>query len=631
MECDEFAGLEEQDGAIVIDPPEMLTGGNGGDGASVWICVEVGTDLGLTATSAVSSSDNRGASVAHARNSAAICENGETVMWQNTPGGGNAVCPGEPGDGGEYSVRHDPNLYTHSDGIGYIGGPGGDLNFGYITLGTGERVPAIFPQDRYAGGNGSDVTMRGWWAAGSAQPCQNGASGGAARVIGGRGGRVVEDGLPAFWLARMNLEAGRGGHGTAIAGFAQHGGSCCGTTPGPGGAGGDGGACAEATGGRGGDQPSGRGGNGGNASAGGADGGSGGNGRPPGAGGSPTAVIKATAGEPGEGKWPGNEGTTYVFAGDPGATGDPCPGEPTTTYGIVTARSTSPAIYGYPGFYAPSPSTQQLQPGFTLGGLNNMVLPQLGNSMLFNSDASRLWVANELGGIAMYSNPLSGGDRAPDRVLNLGNEDWRGIWYDEQRDIIYGASLFTALIYAWDEASSGSAERPPDRSFEIAGYLGGARLTGSPGSNRLFVATRVDTVRKVLIYDQAHLATGLQAPSRTLEPADFDTHALAWDGQRDVLYLGAVDGQTIHVYDAASTLQGGVTPDRTITVDFAGMAAEDWISALVAMPENDLLFVSMAEGQVMVFAGASSLNGTPAPATQAQAGTAATALGVYGQ
>jgi len=92
-----------------------------------------------------------------------------------------------------------------------------------------------------------------------------------------------------------------------------------------------------------------------------------------------------------------------------------------------------------------------------------------------------------------------------------------------------------------------------------------------------------------------------------------------------------VDGHTIHVYDSASTLQGAVAPNRTITVDFAGMTAEDWISALVVMPEDNLLFVSMADGQVMVFVNASSLNGTPAPATQAQAGTAATALGVYGQ
>jgi len=375
----------------------------------------------------------------------------------------------------------------------------------------------------------------------------------------------------------------------------------------------------------------GTGGPGGWASATGGQGGDGGNGFPRGIGGEIAVAVVATAGEPGTGNPPGEQANAYTDWYERGHEGAPCPGEPVDNYGIVTSRSTSPAIYGYPGFYAPSPSTQQLAPGFTLGGLNNMVLPQLGSSMLFNSDASRLWVANELGGIALYSNPLSGGDRAPDRVLNLGNEDWRGIWYDEQRDIIYGASLFTALIYAWDEASTGSADRPPDRSFEIAGYLGGARLTGSRGSDRLLVATRVDTVRKVLIYDQAHLATGLQAPSRTLEPADFDTHALAWDGQRDVLYLGAVDGQTIHVYDSASTLQGGVTPDRTITVNFAGMTAEDWISALVATPEDNLLFVSMAEGQVMVFVNASSLNGTPAPATQAQAGTAATALGVYGQ
>ncbi len=626
MQSQDFTGLEEQDGAIVIDPPEMLTGGNGGDGGSLWIGVEVGTPIpddpdgmGVAAMSATRQSP-RATNVREPLNTA--LDDDDDLHWWEGGTGGNAVCPGEPGNG--------ENILAYYVDCASLGGNGGNLGFSFLDTGSGRRLPAIPPQELYTGGNGGGA-WRTYPLKLTANPCANGASGRSAHARGGNGGFVVEEGIPDTWLNNMNIVGGEGGGARARAGRGQRGGGCCEPSPGQGGNGGDAGKRAEATGGDGGNQLKGTGGKSGWAEAIGEDGGAGGRGRPPGAGGQPTTSVIATAGEPGEGSPRGAEGTIKAEMGEPGKAGERCPGdpEPTTTYGIVTSRSTSARIFGFPDFYTTTPTTRQLEAGFVLGGTNFMVLPQLGNSMIFNSDSSVLWVADEFGCIAMYSNPLSGGDRAPDRALKLGHEDWRGIWYDEQRDIIYGASFFAALIYAWDGASGGSADRPPDRSFEVAGYVGGARLTGSPGSDRLFVAARVDTVRKVLVYDQAHLASGLQAPSRIIVPQEFNTHALAWDGQRDILYLGGVGGQTIHVYDTASTLQGAVTPSRTIAIDFQDMAADDWISALVVVPDDNLLFVSMHSGQVMVFANASGLSGTPLPATRAQAGDAAIALGVF--
>jgi hypothetical protein len=624
MECDEFTGLAEQAGALVVEPVDMLTGGNGGDGGGLWIGVEVGTpipvemgnpSMSLRSVETAVKTQARGA--VHSTQA-----DDEGIKYRRSGSGGNAVCPGKPGDGAD-------GLDELSQPPASWGGNGGDASLALIKN-TEFQIPLVFPGETCKGGAGGEGFARARPVS-EASDCQDGGHGQSAYAKGGNGGRVLEGGLLSYLLEQMNIEGGPGGAGRANAAGGGDAGDCCYPESRVGKAGGDAGKKAIAVGGNGGDQEIGKGGAAGKAIAVGGDGGDGGNGIPPGAGGKQTETVKATAGEPGEGSPRGGEGTTETEMGEPGEAGERCPGdpEPTTTYGVVTSRSTSARIFGFPDFYTTTPTTTQLEAGFVLGGTNFMVLPQLGSSMIFNSDSSVLWVADEFGCIAMYSNPLSGGDRAPDRALKLGHEDWRGIWYDEQRDIIYGASFFAALIYAWDGASGGSADRPPDRSFEVAGYVGGARLTGSPGSDRLFVAARVDTVRKVLVYDQAHLASGLQAPSRIIEPQDFDTHALAWDGQRNILYLGGVGGQTIHVYDAASTLQGAVTPSRTIAIDFQDMAADDWISALVVVPDDNLLFVSMHSGQVMVFANASGLSGTPLPATRAQAGDAAIALGVF--
>jgi len=113
------------------------------------------------------------------------------------------------------------------------------------------------------------------------------------------------------------------------------------------------------------------------------------------------------------------------------------------------------------------------------------------------------------------------------------------------------------------------------------------------------------------VYDQAHLANGATAPSRVIETGDFDLHACAWDNQRDLLFLGGTDGKTVNVYSQASTLQGAATPARTLTVNFAGIPAGDYISALVLAPEDDLLFVCMFSGQVLVYRNASTISGTP--------------------
>ncbi len=302
----------------------------------------------------------------------------------------------------------------------------------------------------------------------------------------------------------------------------------------------------------------------------------------------------------------------------------------TKTYGAATGATSSERVNVKTDWFTTRVHSSQAEPDFVLGGDNFPIIAATGNTIQMSADRSRVWIADELRGVSMFNDPLAGGDRAPDLVLSPGADKIQSIWYEETRDIIYAASPTTSFIYAWDGASTGLS-RPPDRSIEIAGYLGGAHVTGAPGSDRLFVAATVNTVRKVLVYDQAHLADGSQAPSRVFEPQEFSTLSPALDGQRDILYLRAHAARAVHVYTSASTREGVVTPDRTITVDFPGMTAGDWVTSLAVAPEDDLLFVGMVLGQLLVYRDISMRQGAVTPAQHERVDENLFALGVFGQ
>ncbi len=633
MECDAFAGLEEQEGAIVIDPPEMLTGGNGGDGGGLWVCVEVGVTPDESETSAAVATCASSAGSRTARGLADVAQGNGGVSWYSGGGGGDATCPGEPGKGGDYSTVYYYTKYLGSDGVGYIGEKGGDLRFGSIVTQSGQSWPAIYPKDLYAGGKGGDVSMGGWSLGLFPAPCTDGRAGGGARAIGGPGGRVIEDGLPAVWLARMNIVGGAGGNARAQAGNGQPGGDCCASPPGQGGKGGNAGSIALATGGNGGNQVAGRGGKAGNATAIGADGGRGGNGSPPGIGGQATGTVVATAGTPGTGSPPGDEGATEHHYGEPGAAGQACPAD--KNYGVVVSSSPQKKIYGYPAFYNTAVAGNQVEPAFTLGGTNSPIQAWQGQSMIFSPDNSLLWAGNELGGMCLYRNPLTtSGDRAPDLQLHMDGTQWYSIWYEAQADILYATTMSAALIYAWDGASVGSANRPPDRTIAVPDYWGQGYLTGAAGSSVLFMAARLNGVDSVLVFDGADSRNGVSAPDRSWRPQNFkaaNTHALSWDDTRNLLYVGVPNLSQIHVYSDASTREGSATPNRTITIDFPGKVTVDWITGVIVAPEHDLLFVSMYKGQTMVFRRASSLQGTPEADRREQLGDEALGLGVFRQ
>ncbi|NLO06848.1 MAG: hypothetical protein GX131_13570 [candidate division WS1 bacterium] len=300
---------------------------------------------------------------------------------------------------------------------------------------------------------------------------------------------------------------------------------------------------------------------------------------------------------------------------------------------MVVSDSPRKTIYGFPGFYDPGAGPNQLQPGFTLGGTNNPVIAWVGQSMIFSPDNSRLWVGNELGGMSLYRNPLTNsGDRAPDLVLHIAGTQWYSIWYEAQSDTLYATTMNTDRIYAWDSASTGNANRAPDRIIEVPGYHGEGYLIGAHGSNTLLMAARVHNIERFVVFYDADQLDGLNAADRYFEPEGFNvafTHALSWDATRNLLYYVVPDRNEISVYADASNLTGDVTPNRVINVP--NVDGQDWITGAIVSSADDLLFVSTFEGQIMVFANASGLQGTPQPATTHAVGDMALGLGVFRQ
>jgi hypothetical protein len=107
------------------------------------------------------------------------------------------------------------------------------------------------------------------------------------------------------------------------------------------------------------------------------------------------------------------------------------------------------------------------------------------------------------------------------------------------------------------------------------------------------------------------LTAGTGNTVNVLNPTPNVSNGLAYDGQRDLLYVSMADG--IAVYEHASQLQGNISPARTLRFD----AAPAWaIRALFYDKTHDVLYASgVHTGQAvfLAFNSPATLNGTVTP------------------
>lgn len=198
-----------------------------------------------------------------------------------------------------------------------------------------------------------------------------------------------------------------------------------------------------------------------------------------------------------------------------------------------------------------------------------------------------------------------------------GYTDPSGTAYDATRDILY-VRLRGGLI-AFDAASTVPAGAAPDRVLTGANVGAFAtafdvRISLDAAADRLFVVQPNGTVG---VYDAASTIEGDLAPDRTftVDYADLSyLWGMAYDAGRDELYLGDQrTGAAVYVVADASTATGLVAPSRVIGGPTNPLAQPSQISYDAV---NDRLVAVLTGGGLAgfaVFDDASTVDGDVAP------------------
>jgi hypothetical protein len=240
------------------------------------------------------------------------------------------------------------------------------------------------------------------------------------------------------------------------------------------------------------------------------------------------------------------------------------------------------------------------------GGGGNVAISGVGPSKLFAADS-----INETVGSLATPNPASG-MLTPDRKLGgsvypLSNS-MGSLALDATRDVLYVGLGTSVRIYPGASMANGD--------IFIYSSLGSFISTGSmfvdTTHNLLYVG---DDASGVKVFSGASTISG--APTPRVISGDFGTtfqiHGVAVDTTlKDILYVSntnhTASTDQISVFDAAGTVSGSNTPDRTITPTISGTAQT--VGGIYVDAMHDVLYVAggSASTQVMVFIGASTAN-----------------------
>ncbi|HSW51601.1 MAG TPA: hypothetical protein VLG93_00090 [Sulfuricaulis sp.] len=222
---------------------------------------------------------------------------------------------------------------------------------------------------------------------------------------------------------------------------------------------------------------------------------------------------------------------------------------------------------------------------------------------------NRIYVANAVdNSILVFSSARTmTGNIAPARTISGGTLNGpTGLFLDVVNDRLYVTNNSGDSVLVYDNASTAIA---PTRTLtgvdtdldEPAGiYVDTTR-------NLLYVANAGNT-NQVLVFNNAATVNGNIAPVRSIPVLNAPV-GISVDVMVDRLYVAS--GNTIRVFDGASTANSASTPDRTIS---GGMSMLNQPRDIFVDTGSDRLYVAnAADDTVLVFNNASTVNGSPAP------------------
>jgi hypothetical protein len=178
---------------------------------------------------------------------------------------------------------------------------------------------------------------------------------------------------------------------------------------------------------------------------------------------------------------------------------------------------------------------------------------------------------------------------------------------DSAADRLFIANKGAASILVYDQASTITGNTAPNRTISGAAtnLAGPIDVFLDKSRDLLYVADDLD----ILVFSAASSANGNVAVARDIQPG-FIVGAIFVDTANDRLFAADPTGNTINVYDAASTLNGVVTPTRQISGAATGLGHP---SGLQTDGAGRLIVSNSSPASITVY-NAATANGNVAPA-----------------
>jgi DNA-binding beta-propeller fold protein YncE len=169
--------------------------------------------------------------------------------------------------------------------------------------------------------------------------------------------------------------------------------------------------------------------------------------------------------------------------------------------------------------------------------------------------------ANSVSGAVLPNRTISGA------LTTLNNPG--GIFGDTANDRLYMANYIGNSILVFNNASTASGNIAPNRTIS-----GGSTTLNNPGgifvdttNNRLYVANYGGD--SILLFSNASTADGNIAPNRTISGGSTTLNnpgGIFVDTTNNRLYVANYTGNSILVFNNASTASGEIAPSRTVNL-----------------------------------------------------------------
>jgi hypothetical protein len=196
----------------------------------------------------------------------------------------------------------------------------------------------------------------------------------------------------------------------------------------------------------------------------------------------------------------------------------------------------------------------------------------------------------------------------------LPNTSTDSLAVDRSRSMIYVTDANTLHIIVYHNADTATGNIVPNRTISITSaisYMTGVAIDS--GNDRLYVASNNGVDRCVFILNNASTLSGSHAANAVLTVS---ADAIFIDSQNDRLYVGqnlsdVSNTGVVSVYDNASALLTGASPNRTITISSGTLLTDTlWVDAATDKLYYGSRNASVNGYNLFIFNGASTLAGS---------------------